>query len=153
MIDKNIEIYTDGSSLGNPGPGGFGVVVVNSDKIIKEFGGFEKDTTNNKMELQGAIEALRYIKENNLINVSIYTDSNYVLNGITSWIFNWEKNNWIKPDKKPVLNKEIWQKLSSLDKELKGKIIWKKVKGHSDHVFNDRADFIATQCASKQQNF
>lgn len=151
--ENNIEIYTDGSSLGNPGPGGWGVVVTKDGKIIKEFGDFSDGTTNNKMELQGAIEALRYVKENNLQNVILHTDSSYVLGGITSWIFNWEKNGWIKADKKPVLNKEIWQELSSFDCELKGRISWQKVKGHSGHELNDRADFIATTCAGEQKKF
>lgn len=143
-----IEIYTDGSSLGNPGPGGWGVVVVKNRKIISDFGGHDKETTNNRMELMGAIEALKYLSKNKTEG-EIHTDSTYVLNGITSWIHNWEKNGWKTANKKPVLNKELWEELSSLSKELGNKVSWKKVKGHSGHVFNDRADEIATEHAGK----
>jgi ribonuclease HI len=94
-MNKKIEIYTDGSSLGNPGPGGWGSVFVENNTIIKELGGFDKDTTNNRMELMAVIETLKYISENNKKdNITIFADSNYVLSGITSWIFNWEKNGW-----------------------------------------------------------
>ena len=143
-MENNLEIYTDGSSLGNPGPGGFGVVVVSQNKIIKELGGGDKHTTNNKMELQGAIQALKYLIENNFNKCDIYADSSYVLNGVTSWIYGWEKNGWRTANKKPVLNQELWMELVALDRELKGKVSWKKVKGHSGHTYNDKADEIAT---------
>jgi ribonuclease HI len=150
-ISKILEIYTDGSSLGNPGPGGWGVAVVSGEKIIKEIGGGDKHTTNNKMELQGAIEALKYLLNLDFNKCDIYADSNYVLNGVTSWIHGWEKNGWRTANKKPVLNQELWQELVSLDRQLKGKISWNKVKGHSGHIYNDRADEIATAHASKQK--
>lgn len=155
MQNNSIEIYTDGSSLGNPGPGGWGVVVIGNEELRvknEEFGGYEKDTTNNRMELQGAIEALKYVKENNLNTVVVHTDSSYVLGGITSWVFNWEKNGWRKADKKEVLNQDLWKELLSLQRELAENISWEKVKGHSGHVHNDRADEIATGCADKQEN-
>jgi ribonuclease HI len=148
---KILEIYTDGSSLGNPGPGGWGFVVVSNNLIVKEVGGGDKQTTNNKMELKGAIEALKYLTENEFIKCDIYADSSYVLNGVTIWIHGWEKNGWKTANKKPVLNQELWQELVSLDRQLKGKISWNKVKGHSGHIYNDRADEIATAHASKQK--
>jgi ribonuclease HI len=147
-----IEIYTDGSSLGNPGPGGWGTVVVIDGKIVDELGGHDKDTTNNRMELQAAIEALKYInKHHKEHTVTIHADSSYVLNGITGWIFGWEKNGWRTANKKPVLNQELWKELISLVREFKGKIIWQKVKGHSGHVYNDKADEIATTYAARQK--
>ncbi|MDD3662895.1 MAG: ribonuclease HI [Candidatus Pacebacteria bacterium] len=146
-----IEIYTDGSSLGNPGPGGWGVVVVLDNKIIKEISGGEKNTTNNKMELTGAIEALRYLIDSKDENSIIYTDSAYVLGGVTSWINNWEKNGWKTANKKPVLNKELWLELVSLSRKLGDRISWQKVKGHSGHIYNDKADEIATSRASLQK--
>lgn len=149
---KDIEIYTDGSSLGNPGPGGWGVVVISNGKILKELGGSKKETTNNQMELSGAIEAIKYAKKNlKNKNIKIHSDSAYVLGGITEWIFNWEKNNWKTANKKSVLNKELWQELILLAREYEGKISWQKVKGHSGHLFNDLADKIANQKAFKQK--
>lgn len=150
-MKDNIEIYTDGSSLGNPGPGGWGAVFVDKDKIIKEFGGFSKDTTNNRMELQAVIETLKYMNKNNKMDsVTIFADSNYVLSGITSWIFNWEKNGWRTANKKEVMNQDLWKEFIILVRECNLKINWGKVKGHSGHFYNDRADEIATTCASKQ---
>lgn len=152
-MDNLIKIYTDGSSLGNPGPGGFGVVVVANNKIIKEFGGWSKDTTNNKMELQGAIEALKYaINLDKNKNIIIHTDSSYVLLGITSWINNWERNGWKTANKKDVLNKDLWKELYSLKLILGDRLSWQKVKGHSSDIFNNRADMIATSCSSSKSN-
>ncbi len=150
-----IEVYTDGSSLGNPGPGGYGAVFVSGGKIVHEIGGYEKETTNNKMELQAVIETLKYVSKSNFdkSEVVIHADSAYVLNGITSWIFNWEKNGWKTANKKPVLNQELWQELIALVRNFKGKILWQKVKGHSGHIYNERADEIATTCASQQNKF
>ncbi len=153
-MDKNIEVYTDGSSLGNPGPGGWGAVFVENNKIIHELGGFEKNTTNNRMELSAVIGTVKYLEKSSL-NVKtaiIFADSNYVLNGITSWVFNWEKNGWKTANKKPVMNQDLWQELIELVRMSKVKINWQKVKGHSGHVYNDRADEIATTCAAKQDN-
>ena len=168
---KNIEIYTDGSSLGNPGPGGWGVVFVGNKakskktgspdasveafrEIINELGGFDKNTTNNRMELSAVIETLKYInKSNDIKEVTIFADSSYVLTGVTSWVFNWEKNGWRTANKKQVLNQDLWKELIGLVRESKIKIKWLKVKGHSGHVYNDRADEIATTCASSQKGF
>lgn len=146
-----IKIYTDGSSLGNPGPGGWGMVVVKDDKIINELGGFEKQTTNNRMELMAVIESFRYLKNSNFSEVEINADSSYVLLGATSWVFNWEKNGWRTANKKEVLNQDLWKELISLIRNCKTKINWEKVKGHSGHVYNDRADEIATSKASLQK--
>ena len=148
---KKIEIFTDGSSLGNPGRGGWGAVITENDKVIAELGGYDKETTNNRMELMGAIEAIKYIaKKHKTDEVVIHTDSAYVLGGVTTWIHNWEKNNWRTANKKPVLNKELWQELISLTRAFKGHLSWQKVKGHSGHVHNDRADEIATTKAEQQ---
>lgn len=144
-----IEIYTDGSSLGNPGPGGYGVVVVEGDKVIKEFGGYEKDTTNNRMELTAVIEALEHINKNHQgQEVKIHADSAYVLGGVTTWIHNWEKNGWRTANKKEVLNQDLWRALIALVREFKGKLSWEKVKGHTGHIHNEKADEIATSYAS-----
>lgn len=151
-MNKKIEIYTDGSSLGNPGKGGWGYVVVENEKIISELGGYDKDTTNNKMEIKAVIEALRYINKNyKEQNISIVADSNYVLLGITSWIHNWQKNGWKTANKKPVLNQELWQELWDLKEKSTSKINWQKIKGHAGHIFNERADEIATSKASLQK--
>lgn len=152
MINKDIKIYTDGSSLGNPGPGGWGSVSVVGEKIIHEIGGCEKNTTNNRMELMAVIETLKYIiKHHKDDDVIIFADSNYVLSGITSWIFNWEKNGWRTANKKPVLNQDLWKELIGLIRKYDKKINWQKVKGHSGHIYNDRADEIATQKALQQK--
>ncbi len=149
---KKIDIYTDGSSLGNKGPGGWGVVITSGDKTIHEFGGYDKDTTNNRMELSAVIESLKYIiKKYPKDSVMIHADSTYVLGGITTWIHNWEKNGWRTANKKPVLNKDLWQELIALVREFKGILSWQKVKGHAGHVHNERADVIATTYASKQK--
>ncbi|MEA3399145.1 MAG: ribonuclease HI [Patescibacteria group bacterium] len=141
-----VEIYTDGSSINNPGPGGWGVVVVSSNKTIAEYGGSEKKTTNNRMELVGAIEALKYCLSYE-VKAKIYVDSEYVLKGITEWILNWEKNGWKTANKKPVLNKDLWQELSFLQKECD--VVWKKIEAHAGHKFNEKADGIAQRYARK----
>lgn len=146
-----LEIYTDGSSLGNPGPGGWGVVIVADGKVIDELGGYDKDTTNNRMELQAVIETLKYSINKKLAEVIIHADSQYVLGGVTQWIFNWEKNGWRTANKKPVLNQDLWQELIALVRKFEGALSWAKVAGHSGHTFNDRADEIATTCASTQK--
>ncbi len=130
-----INIYTDGACSGNPGKGGWGVVILDNNKEILLNGG-EQLTTNNKMELTAAIKALEYFKiKKDLI---IYTDSKYVKDGIESWITNWKKNGWKTSAKKIVKNKELWMKLDSLIN--KHNVIWKWVKGHSGLKFNEKAD-------------
>ncbi len=132
------EIYTDGASRGNPGPGGWGVVVL-SEREVRELGGGEPRTTNNKMELTAAIRALEACSDKKL---TIYTDSEYVAKGMTEWIFNWQKKGWKTANKKPVLNQDLWQKLSSLAEDRE--ISWKYVPAHSGIRLNERADEIAT---------
>jgi ribonuclease HI len=153
-MNKNINIYTDGSSLGNPGKGGWGVVVIQGEKIIHEIGGCDKNTTNNRMELQAVIEVLKYLRKSDFLNIKeikIHADSNYVLSGITSWIHNWEKNGWRTANKKQVLNQDLWKELVYLIRHYDNKINWQKVKGHSGHTYNDRADEIATSKALLQK--
>ncbi len=133
-----IEIYTDGSCIGNPGPGGWACVFVFRDKR-SNLSGFEKDTTNNRMELKAAIEAVKNIPEN--ITAEIYTDSTYVKNGITSWISLWKKNNWRTSSGKAVKNQDLWEELSNVIENKD--ITWSWVRGHSNCTNNNNADFIA----------
>jgi len=144
--EKKITIWSDGSSLGNPGPGGYGAVIVLSRKNkVLEIGGYERETTNNRMELTAAIEALLAVQDET-DPVVINTDSAYVLNGITTWVYGWQKNNWITSQKEPVLNKDLWMRLVLLaeERKVKSELLWQKVKGHSDNLGNERADIIAT---------
>lgn len=135
-------IFTDGSSRGNPGPGGWGAIVVTEDRVM-ELGGREDQTTNNRMELTAVIKALE--KFPNEREITIYTDSAYVLNGATRWVFAWNKNNWKTSTKEDVLNKDLWEKILSL---ISHKIIdWQLVKGHSGTPGNERCDVIATSFA------
>ncbi len=151
-MKNEIEIYTDGSSLGNPGPGGWGVVVAESGNVVKEFGGRESHTTNNRMELVASIEATKYfIKNYKKEKVIIYADSNYVLGGVTEWVENWERNGWRTANKKQVLNQDLWRELIALTRELGRNISWQKVKGHAGVILNERADNIATTYASKEK--
>lgn len=135
-----IEIYTDGACSGNPGPGGWGALLIFKEKK-KEISGFEIATTNNRMELMAAIMALKAIKKPTPIE--LYTDSVYVKNGITSWIKNWEKNGWKNAQKKPIKNQELWQQLSDVSKQ--HDITWHWVKGHAGNEGNERADALARQ--------
>ena len=134
-----IRIYTDGACKGNPGPGGWGVLIIN-DSIKKEIYGGEAETTNNRMELSAVIEALKSV-DGLACPITIFTDSKYVLKGMSEWIKKWKINNWISSNKKPVKNKDLWLTLDSLSSLYKIDWIW--VKGHSGHPENDRADFLA----------
>ena len=135
------KIYTDGACSGNPGPGGWGAVILDQDDKQKNISGSEKNTTNNRMELLAAIMSLKKIKTNS--EVVIFTDSTYVKNGITEWMKNWKKNGWKNSSKKPVKNKDLWEKL---DKLCEANIVsWKWVKGHSTNEFNNLADELATK--------
>lgn len=152
-MHTEIGIYTDGSSLGNPGPGGWATVVVSKDTIIHEIGGYDKDTTNNRMELLAVIEALKYTETlPEKVSVVIYADSAYVLGGVTSWVANWEKNGWKTSKKEQVLNQDLWKELIALVRASIHTLSWQKVKGHAGHVYNERADEIATTCASSQED-
>ena len=134
-----IKVFTDGACSGNPGLGGWGVVILinNSNPIFLKGG--EIQTTNNRMELTATIKALKYFKEHQLI--TLITDSKYVKDGIESWIANWKKNGWITTSKKPVKNKELWVELDS--QIAKHNITWKWVKGHAGDRYNEKADFLA----------
>ncbi|GAA0477568.1 ribonuclease HI [Tatumella punctata] len=140
---KQVEIFTDGSCLGNPGPGGYGAIL-RYGKHEKEFSKGYRLTTNNRMELMAAIVALEALTE--ACNVTISTDSQYVRQGITQWIVNWKKRGWKTADKKPVKNVDLWQRL---DQALQNhKIDWQWVKGHSGHPENERCDELARQAAN-----
>ena len=135
-----INIYTDGACSGNPGKGGWGVVIlVNKQEIL--LNGGDQFTTNNKMELIAAIKALEYFETKK--DLTIYTDSKYVMDGIESWIINWKKNGWKTSTKKIVKNRELWMQLDNLIS--KHNVTWKWVKGHSGLEFNEKADELARQ--------
>ena len=136
-----IKIYTDGACSGNPGKGGWAAIILNSDLNESSISGSESNTTNNRMELLAAIMALKKIKKKS--DITIFTDSKYVKDGITDWIKKWKLNSWRSSNKKPVKNKDLWIKLENLCKD--NKIIWKWVKGHSDNKYNNLADELATQ--------
>jgi ribonuclease HI len=133
-------IYTDGACSGNPGPGGWGAVILDEEKNETNISGEEKSTTNNRMELMAPIMALRKIKK--FSEVIIYTDSTYLKNGITIWIKNWEINGWMSKNKKPIKNKDLWVTLSKLSEEQN--IDWKWIKAHTGNKYNEIADKLAT---------
>ena len=139
-MDKNIRIYTDGACRGNPGPGGWGAILI-YESYRKEIYGGSLLTTNNIMELMAVIEALRIIKFSSKIIVT--TDSKYVKDGITKWIYNWKQKNWKTTNKKPVKNKKLWIELDNIVS--KHTIQWEWVKGHSGHEENERADYLANE--------
>ena len=134
-------IYTDGACSGNPGPGGWGAVILDEKNNETNISGEEKSTTNNRMELTAPIMALRKVKKAS--KITIYTDSTYLKNGITTWIKNWEKNGWISANKKPVKNKDLWLTLNKLSKEQV--IDWRWVKAHAGNKYNEIADRLATE--------
>ena len=141
----NVIIYTDGACSGNPGPGGWGSILMYKDKK-KEISGGAKETTNNIMDMTAVIEALKLLKYP--CDVLIYSDSAYVVNAFNNgWIYNWYKNGFRTADKKPVKNKELWEELYGLTKVHKVQFI--KVKGHSDNELNNRCDEMAVEAANK----
>ena len=139
-MDNTIYIYTDGACRGNPGPGGWGALLI-YQKTKKELYGFSSETTNNIMELTAVIESLKSIKRNHPIIIT--TDSNYVKDGITTWIKSWKANNWKTANKKPVKNKELWIELDNVCQSYD--IKWEWVKGHSGHLGNEKADELANK--------
>lgn len=145
-----VTIFCDGSAIGNPGPGGWGVVVqfseAGKETRVEELGGFAEHTTNNRMELTAAIEALTLLKAKS--NVTIKTDSQYVIQGTTKWVFGWEKNGWQTSQKKEVMNKDLWEVLVSLSK--KHMVTWEHVRAHVGIVLNERVDMIANGFARKE---
>ena len=139
-MKDHIDIYTDGACSGNPGPGGWGALMIWRDEE-KELCGGETATTNNRMELMGAIQALEALKRPS--KVALHTDSTYVRDGITKWIHNWKRNGWKTAAKKPVKNAELWQRLEAALERHEVEFHW--VKGHSGHPENERADELARQ--------
>jgi len=135
---KAVVIYTDGACSGNPGPGGWGAILT-MGAVRKEMQGGEAETTNNRMELMAAIQSLEALKQR--CNVTLFTDSNYVKNGIMSWIHGWKKNGWRTADKKPVKNAELWQRLDTA--RARHDVTWQWVKGHAGQPENERADELA----------
>jgi ribonuclease HI len=133
-----VEIFTDGACSGNPGPGGWGAIL-RAGNVEKELSGGEAETTNNRMELMAAISALEALKRP--CRVAIYTDSNYVKDGITRWIHNWRRNGWRTADRKPVKNADLWQRLDALMGA--HEVDWRWVRGHAGHAENERADQLA----------
>lgn len=140
---KNVSIYTDGSCLGNPGPGGWGVLLQFKQNAKENSGGYAH-TTNNRMELLAPIEALNSLKER--CEVDLYTDSQYVKNGINDWIHNWKRNGWRTSNKKAVKNADLWQKLDLACQQQNVK--WHWVKAHNGHPQNERVDDLAREAAS-----
>lgn len=140
-VQDVIEIYTDGACRGNPGPGGWGVVLRYKGSEKRLHGG-EPATTNNRMELTAVIKALQALKRNNC-EVHLYSDSRYVLNGISQWMADWKRRGWKTAAKKPVLNQDLWQVLDELSQQ--HTISWHWVKGHSGHPLNELADQLANQ--------
>ena len=141
-----ITVFTDGASRGNPGPGGWGSVVVEENKVT-ELGGREDDTTNNKMEITAAIEALSILETGS--QVILHTDSSYLINGITKWVSGWKRNGWKTKTKEEVMNRDLWERLVDV---VTGKSIeWNYVGGHSGIVGNERCDEIATAFADNKE--
>ena len=133
------KIYTDGACSGNPGPGGWAAIILINNEIKEMFFGNEKNTTNNQMELLATIKAIQKFKKKS--EISIFTDSTYVRDGITIWIKQWEKNGWKTASKKPVKNKELWKKLKKLSSKHSIKWVW--VKGHAQDKYNNLVDELA----------
>ena len=140
MTEPHIIIYTDGACSGNPGPGGWGVILM-SGGHRKELKGGEVMTTNNRMELMAAISALQALKQPSIVD--LHTDSQYVRNGIMSWINQWKRNGWRTADKKPVKNEDLWKRLDAALGE--HRVRWHWVRGHAGHEHNERADELARE--------
>lgn len=135
---KTVEIFTDGACAGNPGPGGW-AAILRYEGQEKEISGFERDTTNNKMEMRAVIEALRKLKRP--CRVRVHSDSRYLRDGITVWIRGWKRNGWMTRDKRPVKNRELWEALDELRREHQVEWVW--VQGHAGHPENERCDQLA----------
>ena len=144
---KKVHLITDGACIGNPGPGGWACILrYNSHK--KELWGSEPQTTNNRMELRAAIEGLRALKED--CDVEVVTDSEYLKNGITTWIHGWKRKGWMTAAKKPVINQDLWKELD--EQVARHKTTWSWTKGHASHADNNRCDELATQAARDQDS-
>ena len=138
MTVNHVEIHTDGACKGNPGPGGWGVLMRSGEHVRELFGG-ELETTNNRMELTAVIEAFLALKRP--CKITLYLDSEYVRKGITEWIHGWKRNGWRTAGKDPVKNVELWQRLDAA--QARHKVIWRWIKGHAGHAENERADALA----------
>ena len=153
MAASTIIIYTDGSSRGNPGPGGWGTIIWWNGNV-NELGGGERHTTNNRMELTAAIEGLSFVRDlGDEYTIHVRADSSYVINGITKWVAGWERNGWINSKKEEVLNRDLWEALAGVVSDLKlsgSKISWVYTAGHSGIPGNERADAIATEYADEE---
>lgn len=142
---KHVEIFTDGACSGNPGPGGWGAIL-RYGLHEKEISGGEKNTTNNRMELTALIESIKLLKET--CKITVYSDSKYVCDAVSrGWAVTWKKQNWIKNDKKPALNADLWEKLLALLEMHEVKLVW--VKGHAGHYENERCDRLAVSEVEK----
>lgn len=150
MSQLPIIVFTDGAAKGNPGPGGWGVIIVTPDQRVTELGGGSPHTTNNKMELGGAIAALQHVADRTG-PVAIYTDSTYVIQGITQWVWGWRKRGWKTAQGTDVLNRDLWEHLSSLvGARARGAVDWRWVRGHVGTPGNERVDEIAVAFAQQQ---
>lgn len=142
---KKVKIYTDGACSGNPGPGGYGAILIYND-VEKEISGGELNTTNNKMEMMGVIKALEILKEK--CDVEVYSDSAYVVNSINQkWVYSWKKNNWVKSNKSKAKNIDLWERMLELISYHNVRFI--KVKGHADNKYNNRCDVLAVEAREK----
>jgi ribonuclease HI len=143
---KQVKIITDGSCLGNPGRGGW-ACILRFGEIKRELFGYAPHTTNNRMELTAAIEGLKALKEP--CEVEVVTDSEYLKNGITAWVHNWKLRNWMTKEKKPVVNRDLWEELDEV--AAKHKITWAWTKGHASHADNNHCDELAQTAARDQR--
>ena len=141
---KQIQIFTDGACKGNPGPGGWGAIL-RMGPHEKELSGSEADTTNNRMEMQAVIQGLNALTEPCIVEV--YSDSKYVIDGITKWVHGWKKRGWVNASKKPVRNAELWHEL--IEATARHEVSWNWVKGHAGHAENERADQLASDAADQ----
>lgn len=141
-VSKNkqniVEIFTDGACSGNPGEGGYGAIL-KYGREIKEISGYERETTNNRMEMLAVIKALELLKRP--CKIKVFTDSNYVVKGMTEWVTGWIERNWLNSQKKPVSNKDLWERLLKLSRL--HQIEWKWIRGHHGHPENERCDQLA----------
>lgn len=148
-MENKIAVYTDGACSGNPGPGGWGSIIIR-DNHQEELSGFEANTTNNRMELTAVIKGLSKLG-NTALPVTLYTDSQYIVNAINlHWLDNWQIKGWINASKKPVANRDLWEEIILLNKQYNPTYVW--VKGHSTNEFNNRCDTLAVQAIQNNKS-